>query len=747
MGKATDNGRNPSARKRDARSPKPDASARAPRDTGAVAPRRRSRAAIAGLALLGLVAAGAGAAAYLVRSRGAQADLRTIPGQNVLLITIDTLRADAMSSYGGPASTPALDRLAADGVRFTFAHAHAVITLPSHTSIFTGEYPYQHGVRENSGYRVAPGARTIATMLKHADYATGAFVGAFPLHSRFGLNQGFDVYDDRFGETRAPTEFVMPERPATAVVPLARDWIATKRDERWFAWVHVFDPHVPYRPPPPFDRQYANRPYFGEVAATDAALAPLLDDVRVSGRPTIVIVTGDHGEALGDHGEETHGLFAYESTLHVPLIIAEEGTHAARPVDEVSNVPARHVDLLPTIMDAVGQTTPSGLPGRTLLPAAERRDGAAPRPSYFEAMAAMLNRGWAPLTGVLANRDKYIGLPIEERYDLARDPGEQTNLAGKAPDRDRVLLATLRAFGAALPGERRSEDPEALARLRALGYVSGSAPVKTHYTEADDPKRLVDIAQAIHRGVELYSSRKLDEAAQVYRQILARRPDMALAYQHLAFVEWERGNLKGAVDVLQQALRAGVTHAAVLTQLGNDLAQSGHAAEAVRLLEPLANDPNADADTLNALGIAYAQTGRKADAARVFERVLAVTPGSGIPLANLGVLALEGNDLATARARFERAIRVDPTSSQAAGGLGVVLLRSGDHKGAVEAWKQAYQLDATNFDALYNVGTTLARDGQHDAARPYLERFARSAPPAFYAKDIRDVMQILKSQR
>ncbi len=697
--------------------------------------------------VVALAIAAGGGAAYLLRSRAATADLRTIPGQNVLLITIDTLRADAMSSYGGPASTPALDRLAADGVRFTFAHAHAVITLPSHTSILTGEYPYQHGVRENSGYRVAPGARTIATMLKHAGYATAAFVGAFPLHSRFGLNQGFDVYDDRFGETRAPTEFVMPERPATAVVQLARTWVAAQRDRRWFAWVHLFDPHAPYRPPPPFDRQYADRPYFGEVASTDAALAPLLADVRGSGRPTLVIVTGDHGEALGDHGEETHGLFAYESTLRVPLILAEEGARAARPAGEVSDVPARHVDLLPTIMDAVGQASPAGLPGRTLLPAVERRDSAAPRASYFEAMSAMLNRGWAPLTGVLANRDKYIDLPIQERYDLARDPGERTNLAGTAPERDRVLVSALRGFGAALPGERRTEDPEALARLRALGYLSGAAPVKARYTEADDPKRLVDIAQAIHRGVDLYSRRKLDEAAQVYRQILARRPDMALAYQHLGFVEWERGNPKGAVDVLQQALRGGVTHASVITQLGNYLGESGRPAEAARLLEPLAKDPNADADTLNALGIAYAQSGRKADAARVFERVLAATPDSGIPLANLGVLALERNDLAAARARFERALRVDPTSSRAAGGLGVVLLRSGDRTGAVEAWKQAYQLDATNFDALYNVGTTLARDGQHDAARPYLEQFARSAPPAFYAKDIRDVMGILQSGR
>lgn len=746
MGATGRDGKRRGARRRDRPSSQSAGAVRAPGTAGDAGPRRRSRAAVAGVALVGLMVAGSGAA-YLIRSRGAQADLRPIAGQNVLIITIDTLRADAMSQDGGPALTPALDQLAADGVRFTFAHAHAVITLPSHTSIFTGEYPYQHGVRENSGYRVAPGARTLATLLKQAGYATGAFVGAFPLHSRFGLNQGFDVYDDRFGETRAPTEFVMPERPATAVVELARNWIAAKRDTRWLAWVHVFDPHAPYRPPPPFDRQYAGRPYFGEVAATDAALAPLLSEVRASGRPTLVVVTGDHGESLGDHGEETHGLFAYESTLRVPLIIAEEGVGDAARTAEVSSVAARHVDLLPTILDAVGQTVPPGLPGRTLLPASERRDGAPPRPSYFEAMSAMLNRGWAPLTGVLANRDKYVDLPIAERYDLARDAAERTNLAGQAPDRDRVLQAALRAFGASLPGERRSEDPAALARLRALGYVSGSAPVKARYTEADDPKRLVDIAEAIHRGVELYSGRKLDEAVAVYRQILARRPDMALAYQHLAFVEWQRGNLTGAVAVLQQALRAGVTHTAVVTQLGNYLGESGQPADAARLLEPLAQDPNADADTLNALGIAYAQSGRAAQATRVFERVLAATPDSGIPLTNLGVLALARNDLVAARARFAQALRVDPTSSQAAGGLGVVLLRTGDRPGAIDAWKEAYRLDATNFDALYNVGTTLAHDGQRDAARPFLEAFVRSAPAAFYASDIREVSAMLQSSR
>ncbi len=341
-------------------------------------------------------AAAIAAIVWLARARPVQADLHPIPGQNILLVTVDTLRGDALSCEGGPAATPTLDRLAASGVRFDFAHAHAVITLPSHTSILTGLYPYQHGVRENSGYRLEPNARTAATLFKRAGYSTGAFVAAFPVHSRFGLNQGFDVYDDRFGESRAPTEFVLPERPATEVVPLARTWIATetRAGRRWFVWVHLFHPHSPYRPPPPFDAQYAGRPYYGEVAAADAALGPLVDDLRSVDQPSLVVVTGDHGESLGDHGEQSHGLFAYESTLRIPLIMAEVGRNGVSSAGsaslsgerngEVSHVPARHVDILPTMLEASGQAVPGDLPGRSLLAAAERQ-GSAPRPSYFEA--------------------------------------------------------------------------------------------------------------------------------------------------------------------------------------------------------------------------------------------------------------------------------------------------------------------------------------------------------------------------
>jgi arylsulfatase A-like enzyme/Flp pilus assembly protein TadD len=698
-----------------------------------------------------LLCAGCGSARH-------EKDLHPIPRQNVLLITIDTLRADALGSYGGPAATPALDRLAAGGVRFEFAHAHAVVTLPSHASILTGRYPFQHGIRDNSGYRAAKSERTAATLLRSAGYATAAFVGAFPLHSRFGLNAGFDVYDDRFGESHAPTDFVMPERPASAVVALARTWIATasrtaapapasSTEHRapgtpWFVWVHVFDPHAPYRPPAPFAERYSGQPYYGEVAATDAALAPLLDDVRALQQPTLVIVTGDHGESLGEHGEATHGLFAYEATLRVPLIISEVGGGQADATGEVSRAPVRHVDILPTMLDAIGQPVPPDLPGRSLLPASARAAETDTRPSYFEAMGGMLNRGWSPLAGVLANRDKFIDLPIAERYDLGADPAERTNLAGRDRERDRTLEAALRGFAAAAPSARVAEGADAAARLRALGYVAGRAAPKQKYTEADDPKRLVALDALVHQAVEAFAAGRIADAAATYRTIIDRRPDMAIAYRHLAFLEAQHGDLANAIAALQRGLRAGIEDPRAIAQLAGYLADSGKPGDAIQLVEPLAAAPDVEVETLNTLGIAYAQAGRLDQARRTFERLVTLNPTSSVPLENLGLLALQRGDVALARQHYRAAVAVDPRSSRAHSGLGAVASKSGDLRIAVDEWTQAVALDRNNFDALYNLGTTLARQGDKARARPYLELFLKSAPPPF-EKDKRRVARLL----
>ena len=666
--------------------------------------------------------------------------------QNVLLVTIDTLRADALSSYGardpaqgrGPAQTPNLDRLASHGTRFTFAHAHAVLTRPSHASILSGLYPYEHGVRDHSGYRVRPGTPTIATMLKAQGFATGAFVGGAPLVRQFGLDPGFDVYDDRF--TRADgSDFSLAERPAGAVVEAATKWIAAQQG-RWFAWVHVFDPHAPYHPPAPFDTDYAGRPYYGEVAYVDRALQPLFELAARTGRPTVVVVTGDHGEGLGDHGELTHGTFAYEATLHVPLILAQLPDHGQNGV--VSNAPVRHIDVVPTLLDAVGVAVPAALHGRSLLPGA-RTVADADVTSYFEAMSAMLNRGWAPLSGVVAGRDKLIDLPIRELYDLGADPGEASNLAETQGERRRALEFRLADFHAAPPGERAGETPEIAATLQSLGYTSGSAPRQAAYTEQDDPKNLVQLDQWITQGIDAWQQNRPDEAVAIYRKVIAGRPSMPIGYKNLAFLQWQRGDARGAIDTIEQALHRGAGTPDMTQQLGSYLAEAGKPSDAIALLEPIAAGAAADAEALNALGVAYARAGRPDKAQAVFQRVLQTNPSDARALENVGTLALEGNDFAAAERALRAAAAADPRSSRAHNGLGVIAMKTGRRDEAFAEWMQAVALAPNDFDVLFNLAIELDAAGRHDEARPYLERFAAHAPPAQYGPDIARVRRIL----
>jgi arylsulfatase A-like enzyme/Flp pilus assembly protein TadD len=632
--------------------------------------------------------------------------------QNVLLITIDTLRADALGSYGGPAATPNLDGLAAAGARFEFAHAHAVVTLPSHASILTGLYPFAHGIHGNAGYRLPDDSVTLAGMLRTHGFATGAFVGAFPLDSRFGLDNGFDVYDDRFGPAEGPSDFTIAERSAEAVVAAARDWIESRAGP-WFAWVHLFDPHAVYQPPPPFDERYAGSPYHGEVAYTDQALGPLLDTARTAGdRPTLVVATADHGEALGEHGERTHGLFAYEATLRVPLILAQVGRASAVPREAVvSTEPARHVDIVPTVLDGLSLPGSAALPGRSLLepPPVDREPL-----SYFEALSASLDRGWAPLRGVLAGGDKYIDLPLPELYDLRADPAESDNLVVARAGRSRELDALLADLPVSDPLDRRiAENAEVLARLRSLGYAGGGAPPRGVYTEDDDPKNLAHLDDAIHLGVDLYQRGRPREAVDIYREVIAERPELELAHRYLAFLHWSLGEVEEAVATLTRARDAGIASPDLAGQLGIYLAESGAADEAVPLLEALVTGDRPGLDPLNALGIAYARRGDGDRALAAFERVLALDPDSATALANRGD----------------------------------VYFQRGDRAAAVASWARAVELDPANFDALFKLATELVDAGDRAAARPYLEQFVRAAPPARYGDDIRRLTGLLERTR
>jgi tetratricopeptide (TPR) repeat protein len=409
------------------------------------------------------------------------------------------------------------------------------------------------------------------------------------------------------------------------------------------------------------------------------------------------------------------------------------------------NAPASHVDLVPTVLDLLRLPAAAGLPGRSLLASMDGHEGAAPAPaSYFEALSASLNRGWAPLRGVVAGREKYIDLPLPELYDLGSDPDEKANLVDARQERQRALDLTLRAIPAsAAATERQSTDPEAAERLRALGYVTGNAAPKARYTEADDPKRLIGVDQNVHRAIDLYQRGRAAEAVPIYQQMIASHPMMDVAYTHLAMLQWELGSPDAAIATLRAALAAGVKSVVILTKLGTYLAESGHGSDAVPILQEAVSGDLPDLDALNALGIALARAGRTEEAAVQFTRILQTSSTHAMALENLGSIALEKQDYADARAFFTRALATDPSSAQAHNGLGVVEMQSGNRRAAIEHWKAAVATDPANFYALYNVAIQLVADGRRDEARPYVERFARTAPPALYAADIRRVQALL----
>ena len=660
-------------------------------------------------------------------------------------MSIDTLRADALGCYGnGRAATPWIDRLAREGVRFADAHAHNVVTLPSHANILSGRYPLEHGVRDNTGFRFPEGTPTLATLLKAHGFRTAGFVSAFPLDARFGLGRGFDVWDDRIAGGEWRGSFVIPERRGPDTVAAAVRWAGAARGQQTLAFVHLYEPHFPYAPPEPFASRFRETPYYGEVAAADAALEPLLRPLLESGSAarTLVILTSDHGEALGDHGEATHGVFAYEATLRVPLVLWAPGLLPPRIVEE----PVRHVDLLPTLLDLLGLDAPADLPGRSLRPLLVGRATEA-RPSYFEALSASLNRSWAPLHGVRAHGLKYIDLPIPELYDLAADPAETRNLAASRPgdlDRLRGQLGRLREQDRGIA--RVAESREAVERLRALGYVSGGgADAKDHYGEDDDPKKLIGLDGMLSEMLGLYQAGQIDRALEVGRELVRRRPDMALAYLQIAYLERAHGDLGAAIASVRRAVALQPRDAQGISLLGTYLTEAGRAREAVALLEPYAKEPGQDLDVLTALGMALATAGQPRAAVSVFDRARSEHPTNGMVLVNAGTVLLMQGDVTGARQAFEAALDIDPGLARAHNSLGVIAAREGRTPEAVERWKRAAALNPEDYQTLFNLGSVLWRADRREEARPYLEAYLRAAPQALEGRDIARVRTLLAS--
>jgi arylsulfatase A-like enzyme/Tfp pilus assembly protein PilF len=673
-------------------------------------------------------------------------------GCNVLLITIDTLRADRVGAFGGPAGlTPNLDRLASEGVQLTRAYTAAPLTLPAHASILTATSPPVHGLRTNGLFRLGPAIPTLATVLKGAGYRTGAFVGSFVLDARFGLNRGFDEYDDRYGEKHAGDPAEGAERRGEDVVKPALAWIngtaassqspSPQVPSPWFAWVHLYDPHEPYRAPEPYASQH--QPYDAEVAYADAMVGRLLAGLPQGALDrTAIMVAADHGESLGEHGERSHGVFVYDVTMRVPWIIRTPGLRHA-----VSDDLVRLIDLAPTMLDLVGVAGPTEFEGRSLVPSIGLRGHDMP-PAYLEAMDANLTRNWAPMTGLVSETYKLIDVPMPELYDLASDGKESTNLFSREPERARTLSALLQSVIASFrtrgtAAERTTLNAEARRRLQALGYVAATAEhTGRRYTSADDPKTLIGAANDLQQALVTFNAGSPAEAMAQARAIVRAHPDFVTAYGVIASMQRDAGDLRGAIATLEDVARRGADQS-VMVVLAGYLQEAGALERSIAVLEAILAAHPDYADAYNSLGVAYSRLGRHDEARTAFERVLQLDPTSATAYENLGIDRLGASNLAAASADLARALEIDPRLARAHNALAAVYLRQRREADAIAEWRLALEIEPKLYDALYNVGTTLWDTGHRDDARPFLDRFVREAPAQRYGADVARIKRML----
>jgi arylsulfatase A-like enzyme len=633
-------------------------------------------------------------------------------GANVLLVTIDTLRADHVGAYGSSGTlTPTIDQFAKEGLRFERTYAHVPLTLPSHASLLTATYPTRNGVHDNGTFHLGEAVPTVADTLKGAGYRTAAFVGAFVLDARFGLGRGFDIYDDRMlGSDKG---FEMVQRTAEQVLRPAFDWIVGSGPSGppsppgvvpWFAWVHLYDPHEPYTPPEPYRSQYAAEPYDGEVAYTDASLGAFIAQLRRAEAlgNTLVVIASDHGESLGEHGERAHGLFAYDATLRVPLVMwAPPHIHPG-----VFGETMRLVDVVPTMIDLVGAPPLAGVDGRSVRPFISGEQPFDHVASYFEALNANLTRDWAPLTGVVRDRVKLIDLPVPELYDLQSDPGERRNLYPQQRDRARDLETRLDeiAKGAATPAPA-AIDADAAARLRALGYVvaSRARAQSRAYTAADDPKTLVHLNTALDEAAAAWSRGDAAAAIDGQRRIIRERPDFMPAYDRLAYMLRGSGHVDEAVRVLDGAARQGHADRPLLRSLGAMLRDAGDLKRSAAVLEDLTHADALDLESADQRGITLTRLGRYAEAEREFRRVLSKSPNAAETWNNLGSLFLTQDRHIDAAVALTRAVAINPDLASAHNGLGVAYAAQGQMERAAAEWTRALALRPGYPEARFNL--------------------------------------------
>lgn len=626
---------------------------------------------------------------------------------NVLFLTLDTTRADKLGCYGEPqAATPNLDRLAAGGVRFDQVMAPVPLTLPAHATIFTSTVPPAHGVRDNGGYTLDTRHPTLASVLRRrGGWATGAFVAAFVLDSKWGLDQGFDTYFDDFDLSKYKSASLGDiSRPASEVVDQALPWLDQHASERFFAWLHFYDPHSPYDPPEPYKTMYAQRPYLGEIAYMDAQIGRVLgwlDERGLSDR-TIVVALGDHGESLNEHGEGTHGLFIYDATLRVPLIIR---TPYDRLRSRTVGSFVRSEDVMPTVLDLLRVEAPRGIHGRSLVPLMGGTLSDLNLDGYAETYYPRFHFGWSELRALRAGRYKYIEAPRPELYDTEQDPAETKNLYDERRALADRMAAQLRALEtsttAAQPPERPSVDPETRERLAALGYIGTfSETPRAPGIRLPDPKDKIDVFNMLLSAREESASGTRTTSIEKLEKVIATDPDIIDAWTMLGNAYMRRSEPSRALEAYKHALKLS---------------------------------PGYDLATIN-MANAYRELGQHDAAIAGYERYLQSDPKNAYVHYQLGELYMDTHDLDKAGGFFRRALELDARLASARNALGVVAFKRGDLATAEREVRAALDQKADVRLAHYNLALLAERRDDLPSAIAEYQRETEIHPDSFKAE-------------
>jgi arylsulfatase A-like enzyme/Flp pilus assembly protein TadD len=624
--------------------------------------------------------------------------------RNLLVVTIDTLRADRVGVYGHAAArTPRLDSLAASGLRFARAATVTPLTLPAHSSLFTGSFPARHAVRDNGGYYLAEAHVTLAEVLRDRGYRTGGFVSSFVLDSRWGIAQGFDRYFDEFDLSGVKQMAGMDaiQRPGAETVDAAVRWLGEEDERPFFLWVHLYDPHTPYAAPADWARQFPRSmagAYDAEIAYADFQLGRVLDALGDRRGETVIAVLGDHGEMLGEHGEQTHGFFVYDAAVRIPMVIAGPGLPARVIEDQV-----RIVDVMPTVLEALGAAAPPVVQGASLLAAArgERLALLAMAESWYP----RFHYGWSELVAVQDGRYKLIRAPRRELFDLRADPGERNDLAQADPARADALARALEEMSARLgtstaPAAPAALDADTAERLQALGYIGGGVSAR-HLEDRPrgDPKDKIGLYNLLKEASTAAAAGQTDQAIGLVRRALAE--DAEILEGHML--------------------------------LGNFLVRAGRREEAVESYKrALALDPE-HTETTFRLATAYKEMGRAADARVGFQRAAELDPKSGRPVLQLADLDLRERRFADAEARLRKAMEGEVDRPRFLVKLGEVYIEMGRWADASRALEEAVEGNAKLETAHFNLGLVREEEGRADQAVAEYRRELEVNPAGYRA--------------